>query len=114
MTEVMVTWLFTVGGVLLGSIESAVVSIYSIKQSNGLKKKVRRIERMVNALDSFYELEEEYIKELIELRTKNGEKTFITKDAIVKEMRGRLRDRDVELNFKPSDVQECKNIFGLS
>ena len=104
MTDAMVTGIFTFGAALIGVVSTTAVSFYSFKRNAITKKQQKIVKEILDALTNFHELEEEYIKKLIDARSKNGEKTFITHDAIVKEMRKALRERNINFDCSPSDI----------
>lgn len=84
-------------------------------KSNAITKRQQKIAKeILDNLSNFHELEEEYIKKLIDARTKNGEKTFITHDAIVKEMRKALRERNIDFYCSPSDITWYKKNMDLA
>ena len=48
---------------------------------------------------------------LIAYRTQKGDTTFVTHDAILKEFRKKLREKDMDLDFSPSYIAYYKKIF---
>lgn len=69
---------------------------------------------MLDNLIGFHELEEIYIEKLAEVRTKNGDTTYITHDAIVKETRKALRDKNIDFDFSPSDLNYYRKALDIS
>ncbi|MBR4825027.1 MAG: hypothetical protein IKZ86_09510 [Spirochaetaceae bacterium] len=114
MTSDIVTAIISSSVGFISIISGAAVSIYSIKSSAITKRQQKIAKEILDALSNFHELEEEYIKKLIDARTKNGEKTFVTHDAIVKEMRKALRERNIDFDCSPSDITWYKKNMDLT
>ena len=102
------TALFTLCGAAIGSVSSIIISIYAMKRNEVSEKQRQTINKIVDILSNFHNLEEIYIEKLIDARTKNGEKTFVTHDAILKETRKKLREKGIDFDFSPSDIGDYK------
>lgn len=115
MNEAVVTGIFTVAGVLITAITAGIFQYIQIRARNTVTKEKQTIIEMIDNLEVFHHLEEEYIGELISYRTEKGETTFVTHDAIVKEFRKRLRQRDkyLELKFSPSSLRYYRKVFNI-
>lgn len=113
MNEVIINGLFGLCGTFLGSVVSIVTLVLSYKKDKTMLKRERSLKTMITNLNGFHHLEEEYIKKLIELRKEKGETSFVTHDAIVKEMRKKLRENEIDFDFKPSDINQYKKDFYL-
>lgn len=114
MTDAFITGICTMGATLIGAVSTAIVSIYSLKRSSMTQRQQRMVKEILDDLSNFHELEEEYIKKLIEARNKNGDKNFVTHDAIVREIRKALRERNVDFDCSPSDITWYKKTINLA
>lgn len=111
MSESIITGLFTISGVLITSIVAIISQSLQIKANAKIAKHKRLVNEMISNLDAFHHLEEEYIATLIAYRTQKGDTTFVTHDAILKEFRKKLREKDMDLDFSPSDITHYKKTF---
>ncbi|MEE1059373.1 MAG: hypothetical protein U0K92_08325 [Treponema sp.] len=111
MSESIITGLFTLSGIIITSIISIIVQKIQIKANDISRKMDRSISDMIDDLEAFSEIEKEYINEIINLRTKNGETKFVSELAIKKEFRSVLREKEVDLTFSPSDIKYYRNLF---
>lgn len=114
MDNSLLTGIFTIAGAVIGAAATSLVSIYTIKHNDITQNQKNRIREMLTSLAGFHELEEVYIQKLIEARVKNGEKTFVTHDAIVKETRKVLREENIAFDFQPRDINLYKKIFSMN
>lgn len=111
MSESIITGLFTISGVLITSIVAIISQSLQIKANAKIARQKRLVNEMISNLDAFHHLEEEYIATLIAYRTQKGDTTFVTHDAILKEFRKKLREKDMDLDFSPSDITHYKKTF---
>ena len=111
MSESIITGLFTISGVLITSIVAIISQSLQIKANAKIARQKRLVRELINNLDAFHQLEEEYIATLIAYRTQKGDTTFVTHDAILKEFRKKLREKDMDLDFSPSDITHYKKTF---
>lgn len=111
MSESIITGLFTISGVLITSIVAIISQSLQIKANAKIARQKRLVRELINNLDAFHHLEEEYIATLIAYRTQKGDTTFVTHDAILKEFRKKLREKDMDLDFSPSYITHYKKFF---
>lgn len=111
MSESIITGLFTISGVLITSIVAIISQSLQIKANAKIARQKRLVNEMISNLDAFHHLEEEYIATLIAYRTQKGDTTFVTHDAILKEFRKKLREKDMDLDFSPSYITYYKKFF---
>lgn len=111
MSESIITGLFTISGVLITSIVAIISQSLQIKANAKIARQKRLVNEMISNLDAFHHLEEEYIATLIAYRTQKGDTTFVTHDAILKEFRKKLREKDMDLDFSPSYIAYYKKNF---
>ena len=111
MNESVITGLFTLFGVLVTGIVAIISQNQQIKSNERILKHKRLVNEMISNLDAFHHLEEEYIATLIAYRTQKGDTTFVTHDAILKEFRKKLREKDMDLDFSPSYITHYKKFF---
>lgn len=111
MSESIITGLFTISGVLITSIVAIISQSLQIKANAKIARQKRLVNEMISNLDAFHHLEEEYIATLIACRTEKGDTTFVTHDAILKEFRKKLREKDMDLDFSPSYITYYKKTF---
>lgn len=104
MDSSVITGLFTLSGTVFGSLASVIISIYTIKHEDVSYKQKKIIKEILENLNGFHELEEVYIQKLISLRNERNDKAFITHDSIVKETRKELRNKNIDFDFSPSDI----------
>ena len=113
MDNSIMTGLFTVAGTFIGAAMTSFVAIYSIKHTDITRDQKDKIQEMLVQLKGFHELEEIYIQKLIGAREKNGDKTFVSHDSIVKETRKELREQKIDFDFSPSDIKTYQKSFKL-
>lgn len=97
--------------VLVSVITSAFIAIYTIRHNDVTEKQKKTIKEIITNINGFHELEEIYIRKLIDLRTITGKNTFITHDAIIKETRKELREKKIDFDFSPSDIGFYKKVL---
>jgi len=107
MDSSLINGFITAGVALAGVVATTFVSVYSIRQK-------RKVSEILDDLIGFHELEEVYIEKLAEARKKNGDTTFVTHDAIVKETRKALREKNIDFDFSPYDVNIYSKAFNIS
>lgn len=114
MDSSLINGFITAGVALAGVVATTFVSVYSIRHNDITQRQKRKVSEILDNLIGFHELEEVYIEKLAEARKKNGDTTFVTHDAIVKETRKALREKNIDFDFSPYDVNIYSKAFNIS